>query len=127
LDVEIGGRATPYPTPPKCQVLQVQLLCQRAKKHANLRRFCAKNVGFWTRRAGIEHRDPWIIGGIRDPDEASQYGLGIAKELGDVVFYVTWLANYFGFSLDDVVSQNMAKLEDRLSRNGTVKGDGDDR
>ena len=63
----------------------------------------------------------------QDPDEASQYGLGIAKELGDVVFYVTWLANYFGFSLDDVVNQNMAKLEDRLSRNGTVKGDGDDR
>ncbi len=62
-----------------------------------------------------------------EAEEALQYGLGIAKELGDVVFYVTWLANYFGFSLDDVVGQNMDKLKDRLSRNGTVKGDGDDR
>ncbi len=58
---------------------------------------------------------------------AFEYGVGVAKELGDVVFYVTWLANYFGFTLWDVVELNKVKLAARLDRQGTVKGDGDER
>jgi NTP pyrophosphatase (non-canonical NTP hydrolase) len=51
----------------------------------------------------------------------------IAKELGDVLFYLTWIAHYHGFTLADVTSMNVQKLESRKARNGTLRGDGDNR
>ena len=40
----------------------------------------------------------------------------IIKELGDVAFYLTALANYFGSSLEEVLQVNMIKLDDRQER-----------
>lgn len=50
----------------------------------------------------------------------------IIKELGDVAFYLTALANYFGSSLEEVLQVNMIKLDDRQER-GVLKGNGDNR
>lgn len=50
----------------------------------------------------------------------------IIKELGDVAFYLTALANYFGSSLDEVLKLNMIKLNDRQER-GVLSGSGDNR
>ena len=50
----------------------------------------------------------------------------IAKELGDVVFYVTALGNLYGYSLEAIIELNMEKLDGRQAR-GTLKGSGDDR
>ena len=50
----------------------------------------------------------------------------IIKELGDVVFYATALANYFGGDLAEVISTNVDKLDGREKR-GTLGGSGDDR
>ena len=50
----------------------------------------------------------------------------IIKELGDVAFYLTALANYFGSSLDEVLELNMIKLNDRQER-GVLSGSGDNR
>lgn len=50
----------------------------------------------------------------------------IAKELGDVLWYVSTLANYFGFSLEEIAKLNNKKLMDRLDRNKLV-GTGDNR
>lgn len=50
----------------------------------------------------------------------------IIKELGDVVFYATALANYYGATLDDVLETNVAKLNSRAER-GTLTGSGDNR
>lgn len=50
----------------------------------------------------------------------------VIKELGDVLFYITALANYFGHSLDSVVEMNMEKLLER-KRKGTIQGSGDNR
>tara|TARA_B110000908_G_scaffold46195_1_gene56252 strand:- start:4227 stop:4550 length:324 start_codon:yes stop_codon:yes gene_type:complete len=50
----------------------------------------------------------------------------IIKELGDVAFYLTALANYFGSSLDEVLDLNMIKLNDRQER-GVLAGSGDNR
>lgn len=50
----------------------------------------------------------------------------IVKELGDVVFYATALANYFGSNLQTVLEVNVAKLDDRAQR-GVIKGSGDNR
>lgn len=50
----------------------------------------------------------------------------IIKELGDVAFYLTALANYFDGSLADVLEVNMDKLNSRQAR-GTLRGSGDNR
>jgi len=50
----------------------------------------------------------------------------IVKELGDVVFYVTALANYYGSNLGEVIEENVNKLDGREAR-GTLKGNGDNR
>lgn len=50
----------------------------------------------------------------------------IMKELGDVVFYATALANIYGKGLREVLDLNIQKLDDRQKR-GTLKGSGDNR
>lgn len=50
----------------------------------------------------------------------------IMDELGDVLFYVTALANIYGFGLTDLIVRNMEKLDGRQKR-GTLRGSGDDR
>lgn len=50
----------------------------------------------------------------------------VTKELGDVLWYVAILADFFGVDLDEVASKNLAKLKDRQDR-GVIKGSGDNR
>jgi len=50
----------------------------------------------------------------------------IMKELGDVVFYATALANIYGRGLQEVLQLNIEKLDDRQKR-GKLKGSGDNR
>jgi len=61
---------------------------------------------------------------IRDSNRFSNQD--IVKELGDVVFYATALANYFESSLEEVIELNVDKLDDRQAR-GVLGGSGDDR
>lgn len=51
----------------------------------------------------------------------------VGYELGDVLFYLTWIANYHGLTLDEVRFMNVQKLTKRLGDNGTLRGDGDNR
>jgi len=50
----------------------------------------------------------------------------LAKELGDVLWYVARCADELGYSLHDIANWNIKKLEDRMSRD-TIKGSGDNR
>lgn len=50
----------------------------------------------------------------------------IKSELGDVLWYVTALADSLSISLNDVALQNLIKLRDRQSR-GVIQGEGDER
>ncbi len=68
-----------------------------------------------------------VRGDIEFTDEAQeQHRLAVAKELGDVLWYVANLASDLGYSLQDVAEMSLAKLEDRKHR-GTLQGEGDDR
>lgn len=50
----------------------------------------------------------------------------IKKELGDVLWYMSELAHYFDFTLEDVAKANIEKLHSRLAR-GKIGGSGDNR
>ena len=50
----------------------------------------------------------------------------LAKELGDVLWYVAQIATELGTDLETVARINLMKLEDRHNR-GVIGGSGDDR
>ena len=50
----------------------------------------------------------------------------IAKELGDVLWYVAQLASELGVELEDIARENLEKLFSR-QRRGVLSGSGDDR
>lgn len=50
----------------------------------------------------------------------------IAKELGDVLWYIAIFADNLGLKLDDIARNNLKKLADRHHR-GAIKGRGDNR
>ncbi|MCL2677366.1 MAG: nucleoside triphosphate pyrophosphohydrolase family protein [Streptococcaceae bacterium] len=65
---------------------------------------------------------------IRDKDGrlTSTDKENIAKELGDVLWYVATTARYIGIDLENIAKNNIEKLEDRKAR-GVIKGNGDNR
>jgi NTP pyrophosphatase (non-canonical NTP hydrolase) len=63
---------------------------------------------------------------LRDGEPHLFYKDDIAKELGDVLWYVAVLARDLGYSLEEVAQMNLDKLEDRKNRN-MLQGSGDDR
>jgi NTP pyrophosphatase (non-canonical NTP hydrolase) len=50
----------------------------------------------------------------------------LAKELGDVVWYIAVLAHSLGLTLGEVMEKNVQKLTSRKAR-GAIKGQGDNR
>jgi NTP pyrophosphatase (non-canonical NTP hydrolase) len=52
--------------------------------------------------------------------------LEIAKELGDVLWYLAQLSTELGFALDKVAEMNIEKLYSRKER-GVISGSGDNR
>ena len=50
----------------------------------------------------------------------------LAKELGDVVWYIAVMADSLGLSFDDIMQRNVEKLKSRKKR-GVIKGAGDNR
>ena len=50
----------------------------------------------------------------------------VAKELGDVLWYLTNVCNDIGYSLDEIAVLNINKLNSRKER-GVISGNGDDR
>ncbi|HSX34347.1 MAG TPA: nucleoside triphosphate pyrophosphohydrolase family protein [Candidatus Saccharimonadales bacterium] len=60
--------------------------------------------------------------GVVSDDDRRELG----KELADVVWYIAVMAKSLDLSLDDLMQQNVEKLQSRKSR-GTIKGAGDNR
>lgn len=60
-------------------------------------------------------------GVVSDEDKAE-----LAKELGDVVWYIAVLAHSLGLTFEEVMQVNLKKLADRANRS-VIKGVGDNR
>jgi NTP pyrophosphatase (non-canonical NTP hydrolase) len=60
-------------------------------------------------------------GEVSDEDLAE-----LAKELGDVVWYIAVLAHNLGLSFGDIMQRNVEKLKSRQAR-GVIEGAGDNR
>jgi NTP pyrophosphatase (non-canonical NTP hydrolase) len=65
---------------------------------------------------------------IRDDGGVVEKGrrAAMAKELGDVLWYVAQLASELGLGLDEIAAANLEKLISRQQR-GVLSGSGDDR
>jgi len=63
---------------------------------------------------------------IRDNKQIIDEKEEIAKELGDVLWYVAAIARDIGYSLEVIAEINLDKLADRKAR-GTLQGNGDNR
>ena len=66
-------------------------------------------------------RDDGSLGG-----ETKEEIEAIGKELGDVLWYLSAIADYNHLSLQDIAENNLKKLEDRKKRN-QIHGSGDNR
>ena len=62
---------------------------------------------------------------LRGDEIVDPYG-DIAKEAGDVLWYLAGLAEVLGVNLEDIAQNNLDKLADR-KRRGAIEGFGDDR
>lgn len=51
----------------------------------------------------------------------------VAKELGDVLWYINALAVEFGLSLEEIALANLEKLKSRSARGTLAQGEGDER
>lgn len=75
----------------------------------------------------LQLTDEWVQSWT--PEEAEEYEKlmkGIKAELGDIMWFVSGLAEVLDIPLDDLGSANLAKLADRKKRN-VIIGDGDNR
>ena len=64
-------------------------------------------------KKAIREDDPSYIDDMRD-------------EVGDVVWYLSQICEEFGWSMEQIAEENLAKLQDREER-GQLTGEGDDR
>jgi len=63
---------------------------------------------------------------VRDNKQLVDEREELAKELGDVLWYINAMARDIGYSLEVIAEINLNKLESRKER-GTLQGSGDNR
>lgn len=105
---------------------------EQIKKYDTFSKCDLKEVGFVEKVLGLtgeagETADK-IKKILRDKDGVvtNEDRYAIAKELGDVLWYLASIARYLDLDLSDVAKGNISKLEDRYQRN-KIHGAGDDR
>jgi NTP pyrophosphatase (non-canonical NTP hydrolase) len=105
--------------------ITTELMERNADLNAGDPAFVAKVLGLVGEAGETAEKFKKIIrdrGGIISSDDKKD----IVKELGDVLWYISALADYLGVSLEEVASENLQKVLSRKAR-GKSHGSGDNR
>ena len=107
------------------KAITTELMKRTGSSSANEPAMVAKILGLVGESGEVAEKFKKII---RDKNGiiSSEDRIAIQKELGDVLWYVSELANYLGISLEKVAEKNLDKLFGRRER-GTASGSGDNR
>lgn len=75
----------------------------------------------------VEKVKKWLRGDtIQEGDAYMKFRQDLLLEMGDPLWYIASLAEDLGFTLQEVIDANVAKLTSRKER-GVLKGSGDNR
>lgn len=86
----------------------------------------ADKIAKW-RRKGVCRLDmDHLVFNTGDLQEAEGYKSELMKEVGDCAWFIAGIADCFGFTLEEVMQQNLDKLASRRER-GVIDGNGDNR
>ena len=86
----------------------------------------ADKIAKW-RRKGVCRLDmDHLVFNTGDLQEAEGYKSELMKEGGDCAWFIAGIADCFGFTLEEVMQQNLDKLASRRER-GVIDGNGDNR
>ena len=58
--------------------------------------------------------------------DITEYRKRAKAEIGDILWFIARFADYYDWSLSEIMIENRDKLTDRMNR-GVIKGDGDNR
>ena len=83
-------------------------------------------IAKWVRKEYINIDDNQIHFTQKAVDSGIDFPEELAKEVGDVMWFVALLADRMGYSLEQIASRNICKLQSRQER-GVIDGEGDNR
>ena len=86
-------------------------------------KFIRKHDGTPPKKSGCRFKDEAPAEWEQDNEKFLK---DLSKELGDVLWMVAEICSIYGLDLEQVMEENIAKLEDRLSR-GVIVGEGENR
>lgn len=87
----------------------------------------ADKIAKWRRKKGVCRLDmDHLVFNTGDLQEAEGYKSELMKEVGDCAWFIAGIADCFGFTLEEVMQQNLDKLASRRER-GVIDGNGDNR
>ncbi|MBP6962760.1 nucleoside triphosphate pyrophosphohydrolase family protein [Candidatus Saccharibacteria bacterium] len=107
------------------KAMTTELMKRSAILSAHDPAFVAKILGLVGEAGEVAEKFKKIVrdknGVVSEEDKAD-----IEKELGDVLWYISAVADYLGLTLEQVADKNLQKLFSRRDR-GVQKGSGDNR
>lgn len=83
-------------------------------------------VAKWVRKGICRIDNNRLVFNTSEEEVVNEYQEELAKEVGDVLWFVAHLSRQLGYTLDDVAKMNIEKLRDRAMRN-VIIGEGDNR
>lgn len=90
-----------------------------------VRDFKSKEIEIMTWGLGISGEAGDVAGCIKKTIvHMNDQRAGIKENLGDTLWYIAMICNFFGWSLEDVFNENMDKLEKRYPQGFTEKDAG---
>jgi NTP pyrophosphatase (non-canonical NTP hydrolase) len=83
-------------------------------------------VAKWVRKGICRIENNHLVFNTHDEELVAEYQEELAKEVGDVLWFVALLSKELGYTLHEVGQMNIDKLKDRAQR-GVIVGNGDNR